>query len=87
MRIILWIFYGYLFSWLLKFLLKLLGRTLFQVSAPQRKKSQVSNGEMVHDLMCDTYILKAGAISKSDKGTVYYFCSEECSKKFLRKKQ
>jgi len=39
--------------------------------------------EMVFDPVCKSYIPVATSISVSEGGKVYYFCGEECKKKFL----
>ncbi len=39
--------------------------------------------EMVFDQVCKRYIPVATSVSVSEGGRVYYFCGEECKKKFL----
>jgi YHS domain-containing protein len=38
---------------------------------------------MVKDEVCNTYIAEDEAIKEFQNGQVYYFCSQECRKKFL----
>lgn len=49
-----------------------------------RRKSGHSElgSEMVHDLYCNTFIPKESAVKEIVRGRVYYFCSQECFKKF-----
>lgn len=49
-------------------------------ATPQAK--QVS-GMMVKDDVCGTYLPKEEALTEKEKGHVYYFCSQECRRKFL----
>jgi uncharacterized protein len=41
-----------------------------------------TNGEMVKDPVCQTYIPKSLAVQKKIDGEMFYFCSEECLLKF-----
>jgi len=43
--------------------------------------------ELVQDPYCQTYIPKQTAVRKRVKGRDYYFCTEECLRKFLKEKK
>ncbi len=67
----------------LAFLLYRLIKGLIQPS--QRLRKSAGGGaidEMVQDPQCMVYIPKREAYKKAIKGKEYYFCSEECAKKF-----
>jgi uncharacterized protein len=42
--------------------------------------------ELVQDPYCQTYIPKRSAIRKRLSGKNYYFCKQECLKKFIQNK-
>jgi len=44
-------------------------------------------GVMVKDQVCNTYLPKEDAVKEVYKGKEYYFCSDECRKKFLGSKK
>jgi len=41
--------------------------------------------EMVKDPVCSTYLPKSMALQKTVAGETWYFCSEECALKFLKR--
>jgi uncharacterized protein len=43
--------------------------------------------ELVQDPYCQTYISKRFAVRKKEAGRDYYFCSQECLRKFLDEKK
>ena len=63
----------------------------FLTSGGQNRKTQRQprrlSGVMVKDEICDTYIPKDDAIREVIKGKEYFFCSQECRKKFLHSKK
>jgi len=82
-------FYRLLFYGLLIYLIyKILrffqspGKNRRNVSAPKKK-----SGLMVKDKMCNTYLPKENAIREVHKGKEYFFCSDECRRKFLQSKK
>jgi len=49
-------------------------------------KKQTSNKKnLVRDPVCKVYLPEERAIKLSYKGEKYFFCSEDCKKKFLQK--
>ena len=50
-------------------------------AGPQRPAAPVSEA-LKKDPVCGTFIAPSAAVQKSVKGTVYYFCSNECRDKF-----
>ncbi|MCX8159317.1 MAG: YHS domain-containing protein [Candidatus Saccharicenans sp.] len=42
---------------------------------------------MVKDEVCNTYIPEDEALKENKNGRVYYFCSEDCRKKFLESRE
>jgi len=53
---------------------------------PQANRSQPS-GVMVKDETCNTYLPREEAILEKAEGKDYYFCSQECRRKFLEQKK
>jgi len=54
---------------------------------PARKKKlykETEPEELVQDPYCQTYIPKRSAIKKRLSGRNYYFCKQECLKKFIQ---
>jgi YHS domain-containing protein len=49
--------------------------------------SSEGSEEMVKDTECNRYILKKSSKSIEIKGETFYFCSDECLKKFKKKKK
>jgi YHS domain-containing protein len=51
-----------------------------------RKKldKETETEELVQDPCCQTYIPKRSAIRKRLSGKSYYFCKQECLKKFIQ---
>ena len=46
-----------------------------------------SSGVMVKDETCDTYLSREEAILEKADGKDYYFCSQECRRKFLENRK
>lgn len=53
-----------------------------QRSPQQQRPSVQAGGELRRDPVCGTFISTATALQKKVAGEVYYFCSEECRKKY-----
>jgi YHS domain-containing protein len=61
-------------------------RDLFTRSSrvPNRTTPKVpTTGELKRDPVCGTYVHAQTGLTASIKGQVFYFCSEECRKKYL----
>ncbi|MFA6221176.1 MAG: YHS domain-containing protein [Desulfomonilaceae bacterium] len=52
-------------------------------SGIDRKSSSTDVNEMVKDPICGTYVLARDAKTLRAKGQTFYFCSDECRKRFL----
>ncbi|MCX5874667.1 MAG: YHS domain-containing protein [Deltaproteobacteria bacterium] len=48
-----------------------------------RGSGSTSINEMVKDPVCGTYVLARDSIHVRTRGQTYYFCSDECRKRFL----
>jgi len=55
------------------------------ISNEERPPKNLS-GVMVKDEICQTYLPKEDAIREVKGGKEYFFCSKECQKQFLKKK-
>jgi len=60
--------------------------------APRRPASRHTfrrqpSGVMVKDETCNTYLPREEAILEKADGKEYYFCSQECRKRFLEQKK
>jgi YHS domain-containing protein len=54
----------------------------------QNPKATSNPGKMmVKDEICNTYLPEDEALKEVHGGQTYYFCSEECRKKFLASKE
>lgn len=80
-RIIFFAFLVYLVYWIYRFF-----KALIQSSQPQEPKGRLSN-VMVKDEMCNTYLPQEDALKEVHKGKAYFFCSQECRRKFLEQKK
>lgn len=43
--------------------------------------------ELVKDPVCQTYVVRSRALTKSAGGSTYYFCSPECAARFAGEKR
>lgn len=50
-----------------------------------RRPTVAAGGELKRDPVCGTFISPATAVQKKVGGEVYYFCSQECARKFSGK--
>jgi uncharacterized protein len=63
---------------------KVVRRGLGRSEQVNRKKDDgVITAELVEDPVCHTYCPKNEALMASMDGKSYYFCSEECKRKFI----
>jgi len=53
------------------------------VSRSNPRPDSLPKKTMVKDEVCNTYIPEDEALKENRDGRVYYFCSEDCRKKFL----
>ena len=66
----------------------LLGRLLGQMRRPQpargkRAKPAASDGAMVRDRVCNTFLPRDRALTASVGGEEHFFCSERCRRSYL----
>jgi uncharacterized protein len=59
---------------------------VFKQGKKLNRRPEPEPEELVQDPYCQTYIQKRTAIRKRVGGREYYFCDEECLKKFLGQK-
>jgi YHS domain-containing protein len=50
---------------------------------PERPPTVVAGGELKKDPVCGTYISTSLAVTRTVKGELVYFCSNECRNKFV----
>lgn len=83
-----WMILRFLFIFIIGyFLYKVLwkgeGFSFFKTSSTKkRNKSPKELEEMKKDPICGTYLPENQAIKYNSAGEIYFFCSEECRKKF-----
>ena len=73
---------------LLFFLIYTIARAiLFPKKMPQQQRNEpkLHGDETVFDPICQSYFPKNSALSIRNGNEIIYFCSEECSEKFLKK--
>jgi len=46
-----------------------------------------NSGVMIKDEICNTYLPKEDAVKEIHEGKEYFFCSQECRRKFLESKK
>ena len=56
-----------------------LGSLLRRLGSPLRRARRSLPDELVKDPVCQTYIVKSRAVSRTTGGEVTYFCSRECA--------
>jgi YHS domain-containing protein len=80
-RLVFYIFIAYIAYFII--------RLLFppQRRAGSARPTQQLSGTMVKDEFCNTYIPLEDAIRDRINGQDYFFCSQECRKKFLEQKK
>ncbi|NPV82573.1 MAG: YHS domain-containing protein [Candidatus Aminicenantes bacterium] len=76
-----------IFLFLLFYLVLLVVRFFQSLGQPaagnRRQPDSLPKKAMVKDEVCNTYISEDEALKETKNGRVYYFCSEDCRKKFL----
>jgi YHS domain-containing protein len=79
-----------IFLALLLYLIYLVVRFFQSLGQPprtgRRQPDSLPRKTMVKDEVCNTYISEEEALKENHNGQVYYFCSEDCRKKFLASK-
>jgi uncharacterized protein len=65
------------------YLLRFLIKGVFSLQKTTSKRSEPE--ELVQDPYCQTYIPIRSALKKRIGGKDYYFCNQDCLKKFLKK--
>ena len=58
-------------------LLPVLRRVRLSTARPRRALPD----ELVKDPVCQTYVVKSRAVTRSEGGSVRYFCSAECARR------
>jgi len=71
--------------WIAYFLVKKIGKALFEPSNLQdRASSPASDAELIRDPQCGAYFLKQKGVKGVVEGQVIHFCSEQCYDKYLK---
>lgn len=73
------IFYAIIAYLIYKFILAVL---VPRPRSQTRRRAEGRSGVMVKDEVCNTYLPKEDAIEQTIGGREYYFCSQECRRKF-----
>jgi len=78
-------FFRLIFYLFIAYVIYLFLRLLLAPRRPPRRPANrpQSSGVMVKDETCNTYLPREEAILEKVEGKEYYFCSQECRKKFL----
>ena len=79
-RLLLLFLLAYLFFRVIKGVFSLLGGGGQELKRGRDEEKVID--EMVQDPSCKTYIPRRGAIRKVIQGQEYFFCSQECARKF-----
>lgn len=81
-RLIYWALLAYLIYAVIRFI-----RSLGRASRPRPSaKPRITTGVMVRDEECHMYLPREDAVREVKDGKEYFFCSQECRKKFLARK-
>jgi YHS domain-containing protein len=48
-----------------------------------RVRERVRGDELVKDPVCQTYVVRSRAVSRTAGGQVTYFCSRDCARRYL----
>ncbi len=71
--------------WIAYFLVKKIGKALFEPSNLQdRPSGPASDAELIRDPQCGAYFLKQKGVKGVVEGQVIHFCSEQCYDKYLK---
>jgi YHS domain-containing protein len=78
-------FFRFIFYLFIAYVIYLFLRLLLAPRRPPRRPANrpQPSGVMVKDETCNTYLPREEAILEKVEGKEYYFCSQECRKKFL----
>jgi YHS domain-containing protein len=49
---------------------------------PARPSPRALRDELVKDPVCQTYVVRSRAVSRTDAGEVRYFCSADCARRY-----
>lgn len=80
-RFLYWALLAYLVYAVIRFF-----RSLSRAAKPKNtSRPRISTGVMVKDEECNTYLPKEHALREVREGKEYFFCSQECRKKFLER--
>ena len=79
LRFILFLILFLIFSYVLRLLI----RDMLSLRKKVNHRSEPE--ELVQDPYCQTYIPKRFAMKKKMAGRLYYFCSQECMKNYVKK--
>jgi YHS domain-containing protein len=75
-----------LLFWFVRAILRSIIEGFRSALAPQTAAKQPpvvrSGGELKKDPVCGTYVSTSASISRTVKGEIFYFCSQECSAKY-----
>jgi len=59
-------------------------RLTHAAGAGTRSRPRALRDELVKDPVCQTYILRSVAVTRSAGGSTQYFCSPECAARFVQ---
>lgn len=77
MRVLLFLAWAFFLAFLLWPVVKrLLGRRMPPPAV------QASRGQLVKDPVCETYVVRSRAVTRSVRGVTHYFCSSDCAARF-----
>ena len=48
-----------------------------------RRPARIVGDELVKDPVCQTYVVRSRAVSRTAAGRSLYFCSAECARRYL----
>ena len=49
----------------------------------RRRPVPLAHDELVKDPVCQTYVVRSRAVSRTSAGQPLYFCSAECARRYL----
>ena len=55
----------------------------WRASRASRARKRVTGDELVKDPVCQTYVVRSRAVSRTAGGQLRYFCSADCARRFL----
>ena len=83
LKLLYWAFLAYLVYAVLRFF-----RSLGRAFRPNpRPRPKIEAGVMVKDEECGTYLPREDALREIKDGKEFFFCSQECRRKFLEKRK